>query len=66
MVNPLPPLVCTPISTQLVVLPLKGLGPKSISVVNKPLLLTDTAVLVNGPATGLPLLTVLNNVNVMS
>ena len=65
VVNALPPLVRTEISSQFVE-PLKTLEPKSIVARNNPLLLTATAVLVIGPATGLPPLLVLNSVNVRS
>ena len=50
VVNVLTPLVSTPICNQLVA-PVNTPGPKSISTVNRPLV-TPTALLVTGPATG--------------
>src|ERR1035441_492914 len=65
MVKTPPPLVRTAICSQWVE-PLKTLEPKSIVVMNKPLLLTAIAVLVIGPPTGPPPLLVLNRVKTMS
>ena len=58
------PLVLTAIASQLLV-PVKTPGPKSTSVVNRPLV-TATAVFVTGPAMALPVVFVLKSVNVRS